>query len=163
MYATSRMPRALDANLGLLLQQEAEATAHGARWRALADLLPNVSGTLGPRRQVINLEAFGFPAEPSIVGPFNVFDARLFVSQPVIDIAALNDAHAAALNEQAAKFGVRTARETAAQRRLRAFGCHAILRLGSNCQPTKVDFSTFTPAITSTVGATLKRSCAKTL
>jgi hypothetical protein len=45
------MQRALEANLGLLLQEEAEATAHGARWRALADLLPDVSGSLGPRRR----------------------------------------------------------------------------------------------------------------
>jgi outer membrane protein TolC len=105
------MQRALQANLGLLLQEEAEATAHGARWRALADLLPDVSGSLGPRRQVINLEAFGFQVQPSIVGPFNVYDARVFLSQPVIDIAALNDARAASLNEQAAKYGVRTARD----------------------------------------------------
>ena len=103
--------RALQANLGLLLEEEAETTAHGARWRALADLLPNVSGTAGARRQVINLEAFGFPAKPSIVGPFGVFDARVFLSQPVIDVSALNDARAAALNEQAAKYGVRTARD----------------------------------------------------
>src|SRR4051794_18584045 len=39
--------RALQYNLGLLLQQEAVKTAEGSRWRALGDLLPNVSGTLG--------------------------------------------------------------------------------------------------------------------
>ncbi len=105
------LQRALQANLGLLLQEEAETTAHGAKWRALADLLPDISGSLGPRRQVINLEAFGFQVKPSIVGPFNVYDARLFLSQPVIDVAALNDARAATLNEQAAKYGVRTARD----------------------------------------------------
>jgi outer membrane protein TolC len=103
--------RALQANLGLLLEEEAATTAHGARWRALADLLPNVSGTLGARRQVINLEAFGFQVQPSIVGPFNVFDTRVFLSQPVIDFAALNDARAASLNEEAAKYGVKTARD----------------------------------------------------
>lgn len=103
--------RALQNNLGLLVQEEAAATARGARWRALADLLPDVSGALGARRQVINLEAFGFPAQPSIVGPFSVYDARVYLSQPIIDMAALNDAHAAALNEQAAKYGVRTARD----------------------------------------------------
>jgi outer membrane protein TolC len=102
---------ALKHNLGLLLEQEAAATARGARWRALEDLLPNVRGTLGPRRQVINLEAFGFFVQPSIVGPFNVYDARVFVSQPVLDVAALNDARAASLNERAAKYGVKTARD----------------------------------------------------
>ena len=71
--------RALQHNLGLLLAEESAATAHGARWRALADLLPNLSGSLAERRQVLNLEAFGFPAKPPIVGPFNVFDARVFL------------------------------------------------------------------------------------
>jgi outer membrane protein TolC len=103
--------RALQNNLGLLLQEESETSARGARWRALADLLPSVSGSLGSRRQVINLEAYGFPANPSIVGPFNVHDARVYLSQPLVDIAALNDARASALNLQAEKYGVRTARD----------------------------------------------------
>jgi outer membrane protein TolC len=103
--------RALQNNLGLLLQEESETVARGARWRALAELLPNVSGSLGSRRQVINLEAYGFPAKPSIVGPFNVHDARVYLSQPVIDIAALNDARASALHLQAEKYGVKTARD----------------------------------------------------
>jgi outer membrane protein TolC len=103
--------RALENNLGLLLQEESETTARGTRWRALADLLPSVSGSLASRRQVINLEAYGFPANPSIVGPFNVHDARVYLSQPVIDISALNDARASALNLQAEKYGVKTARD----------------------------------------------------
>jgi outer membrane protein TolC len=103
--------RALQNNLGLLLQEESETVARGARWRALADLLPSVSGSLASRRQVINLEAYGFPAKPSIVGPFNVHDARVYLSQPVIDVAALNDARASALNLQAEKYGVKTARD----------------------------------------------------
>ena len=41
---------------------------------------------------MINLEAFGFPAPDPIVGPFNVFDARIGVSQRLIDLAALNTA-----------------------------------------------------------------------
>ena len=35
--------------------------AGGARWKALSDLLPNVSGRVTETRQVVNLEAFGFP------------------------------------------------------------------------------------------------------
>ncbi len=103
--------RALQNNLGLLLQEESETSARGARWRALAELLPNVSGTLGSRRQVINLEAYGFPAKPSIVGPFNVHDARVYLSQPLVDLAAFNDARASALSLQAEKYGVKTARD----------------------------------------------------
>ena len=103
--------RGLQHNLGLLLQEQAVQAAHGARWRALEGLLPDLSGTVGPRRQVINLKAFGFQVEPSIVGPFNVFDARVAISQPVLDLAALNDVRAASLDEQAERRGIRTARD----------------------------------------------------
>jgi outer membrane protein TolC len=103
--------RALQFNLGLLLQEEAAKTAHGARWRALADLLPNVSGSAGESRQVINLAAYGFPTEHPIVGPFNVFDARVFLSQPLLDIQAINQSRAASANERAATLGIRTARD----------------------------------------------------
>jgi len=103
--------RALKTNLGLLLQTENETTADSARMRALADLLPNLSGSLRESRQVLNLEAYGFPAPNPIVGPFNVFDARVAVSQPVIDVAALNDSRAATYRQQAAKYGIRTSRD----------------------------------------------------
>src|SRR6185436_3666587 len=103
--------RALKANLGLLLQQETEKGAGAARMRALADLLPNVSGMLRESRQVINLEAYGFPAPDPIVGPFNVFDTRVAVSQPILDVAALNDSRAATFRQQAAKYGIRSARD----------------------------------------------------
>ncbi|HET7617499.1 MAG TPA: TolC family protein [Vicinamibacterales bacterium] len=103
--------RALDHNLGLLIQEEAVQHARGARWRALAALLPDVSASVGESRQVLNLAAFGFETDEPIVGPFNVFDARVAVSQPVIDVSALNDAKAASLNERAARYGINTARD----------------------------------------------------
>ena len=102
---------ALKHNLGLLLQEQAVKTAHGAKWRALADLLPDVSANVGEARQVINLDAYGFPGEPSIIGPFNVFDARVGLSQPVLDMRALNDSRAASASERAEALGVRTARD----------------------------------------------------
>ncbi|MEP6916890.1 MAG: TolC family protein [Acidobacteriota bacterium] len=103
--------RALQFNLGLLLQEEAAKTAHGARWRALADLLPNLSATAGESRQVINLAAYGFPTDHPIVGPFNVFDTRVYLSQPVLDLQALNQSRAASANERAEVLGIRTARD----------------------------------------------------
>jgi outer membrane protein TolC len=103
--------RALKYNLGLLLQEESVRAAHGARWRALADLLPNISAGTSESRQVINLQAYGFPADPPIIGPFNVFDARAYLSQPILDLRALNDARAASAKERAEKLGVRSARD----------------------------------------------------
>src|SRR5262249_40798468 len=63
------------------------------------------------RRQVINLEAYGFPAPDPIVGPFNVFDARVLVSQRLVDLTALNNSKAASYTEKAETLGVRSARE----------------------------------------------------
>lgn len=103
--------RALQFNLGLLLQEEEARNAHGARWRALAALLPDISTGITTSRQIINLEAYGFQANPSVIGPFNVFDARVYASQPVLDLRALNDARAASANERAETLGIRTARD----------------------------------------------------
>ncbi len=60
---------------------------------------------------MINLAVYGFPADPSIIGPFNVFDARVALSQPVLDLRALNDYRAAALNERAEARGIKSARD----------------------------------------------------
>jgi outer membrane protein TolC len=103
--------RALDHNLGLLLQEQTAEIARGARWHALSELLPNLSANLTATRQIINLQAYGFPANPPLVGPFNVFDARVAVSQPVIDLAAMNDAHAAEYDVKAAQYGIKDARD----------------------------------------------------
>jgi outer membrane protein TolC len=116
LSAKDAVMRALQNNLGLLLQEEAESSAHGAKWQALSNLLPNVSGSLSAQREVINLEAFGFNPSafglPSpLVGPFPIFDARAFVSAPVVDLSAMNESRAASANEKAAKYNVKNARE----------------------------------------------------
>ena len=105
------LTRGLQFNLGLLLQEESQRGSSGARRRALAELLPNVRGFVRESRQVINLEAYGFPAPDPIVGPFNVFDARVAVSQRLFDLSALKDSRAAELIEHAETLGVRSARE----------------------------------------------------
>jgi outer membrane protein TolC len=111
--------RALDHNLGVLTAEQSVGRAQGARWRALSELLPNVNGRVSETRQEINLAAFGFsggpgtPFEgiPSIVGPFNVFDARVYLSQSVLDFGALNSARAEAHNLEAARLTYRSARD----------------------------------------------------
>lgn len=106
--------RALEHNLGLLAAEAAAGRARGARWIALADLLPNVSGRVAESRQKVNVAAFGFPLPagiPPIVGPFNVFDARISLSQTVLDFRALNSARAEAHNVAAANYTVKSARD----------------------------------------------------
>ena len=106
--------RALEHNLGLLLAGTGVDRARGARWRALSDLLPNVSGRITETRQQLNLAAYGFPLPagiPEVVGPFNLFDARVFLSQSVLDFKALNDARAEAHNVAAAQYDYKEARD----------------------------------------------------
>ena len=111
--------RALEHNLGVLAAEQSLGRAQGARWRALAELLPNVNGRVSETRQEINLAAFGFSGGPgspfadipSIVGPFNVFDARVYLSQSILDFGALNGARAEAHNLEAARLTYRSARD----------------------------------------------------
>jgi outer membrane protein TolC len=106
--------RGLEHNLGLLNAEESAHRAQGTRWTALADLLPNVAGRVAENRQKVNLAAFGFPLPegvPALVGPFNVFDARVNVSQPVFDLRAINAARAERHNLAAARLNVRGARD----------------------------------------------------
>src|SRR6185436_16168060 len=80
--------RALEHNLGVLLASDGIDRARAARVRARSDLLPNVSGRVSQTRQQLNLAAFGFPLPagiPEVVGPFNLFEARVFVSQSILD------------------------------------------------------------------------------
>ena len=111
--------RALDHNLGVLTAEETLGRARGARWNAVSELLPNVEGRVDERRQKINLAAFGFSGGPdspfagvpTIVGPFNVFDARLYVSQPVFDLEAINDARSEGHELAAARLSRQSARD----------------------------------------------------
>ena len=54
------------------------------------------SGRITESRQQLNLAAYGFPLPagiPSVVGPFNLFDARVYFSQSLLDFKALNDGY----------------------------------------------------------------------
>ncbi len=106
--------RALEHNLGVLQAEQSVGRARGVRWRALSGLLPTVTGRVAETRQQVNLAAFGFPLPPgvpSVVGPFNVFDARVYLTQSVLDLHALNDARAEAHNVLAAQFSYKSARD----------------------------------------------------
>jgi len=106
--------RGLDHNLGVLTSEQAADHARGARWIALADLLPNISGRLTESREMINLAVFGFPLPPgvpSLVGPLNVFDARVFVTQSVFDLNEINTSRASAHTAEAARYSYKSARD----------------------------------------------------
>jgi outer membrane protein TolC len=107
--------RALAHNLGVLTTEQGVERAQGARVKALADLLPNVMGRLSESRQEVNLSAYGFPlpaGTPPVVGPYNLFDARVFVSQSVFDLRATNEVRAEGHNQTAARLSARSSRDT---------------------------------------------------
>ncbi len=124
------LARGLEHNLGVLMAEQGIQRAEGGRWQALNGLLPTLNGHVAEIRQQTNLKAFGFPLSPgmpSIIGPFNVFDARVYLSQPVFDLGALNAARAETHNVSAARYSYKSARDLVV---LEAGGQKVELRLG---------------------------------
>jgi outer membrane protein TolC len=107
--------RALTQNLGVLNAEHSVDQAKGKRWTALSELLPTADARLTESRPLVNLAAFGFNPQqfgfPSVVGPFNLFDARVAVTQPIVDLHAMNNARAEGHNITAAELTVRSSRD----------------------------------------------------
>ena len=104
----------LKNNLGLLLSEQASRSAEGEWWKQRSALLPNLAAGTVETLQQINLQAFGFggfPGLSTIVGPFGVFDTRVSVSQPLVDLSAWRRTSAAAAGSAAAHFTYQDARE----------------------------------------------------
>lgn len=106
--------RALKYNLGVINGEQDIQEARGARRQSLAGLLPNLSTAITDTEQQTNLEAYGFPplpGIPQIIGPFNAFDARVFLQQPILDFPAINRAREQARKLSAARDDYRNARD----------------------------------------------------
>lgn len=108
--------RGLQNNLAALTAEQRVRGAEGTRWRALADLLPHANFTIRDSDQKINLAAFGFnglgfPGIPNVIGPFNVFDARVAVSAPLFDRAAFETLRADNASLTAERATYKNARE----------------------------------------------------
>ncbi len=100
-----------DGNTRTALAVELVEQAQQRRLQSRAALLPNVNGSVSQQNIVRNLEAFGITVQspvpgfaiPSIVGPFNVFDARLTASQTIFDLSSIRRYQAARTQADAAK------------------------------------------------------------
>lgn len=109
------LSRGLANNLGAILGRQSADAAGGTRLAAMSGLLPTITARVSERRNTVNLEAYGFPLPEGtnpIVGPFNVFDARLSVSQALFDVSAIATARAGSQAAAAADASYADARDT---------------------------------------------------
>jgi outer membrane protein TolC len=119
------LQRGLQTNLGLLVRDTTSLTVRAERMRALAALLPQVTGTLGATEQQLNLRTIGFnftfppipgfQGIPTIVGPFHYAAAQANVSATVFDWNARKNLSSAKASEEAAMLSVHDARELVVQ------------------------------------------------
>jgi len=99
-------------NLAPIIAGNAGEEARANRMAAVAALLPRVDASAGEQRQKINLAAFGFsfPGIPSLVGPFNVFQASAAASVPILNLSALDNARAAGAMQKVAQANYQSTR-----------------------------------------------------
>jgi outer membrane protein TolC len=110
--------RGLRQNLGLLVSNDGELSAHGQLWQARSPILPDVSVRVDENLLKVNLAAEGFskvigqfPGFPLLIGPFAYFDARIAFSQSLVDLHSLATERSSRENETAAKLSYRDVRE----------------------------------------------------
>jgi outer membrane protein TolC len=105
--------RGLKYNLGNILSEQGNRSAGAARIRALSDLLPHINAHAVGSVQQINLAAYGIPAPagtPSVIGPFNIFDARAFMTES-LGFNSLYKERAARENVQVARYSYQNTRD----------------------------------------------------
>jgi outer membrane protein TolC len=114
------LQRGLRYNLGAINSQESFRQTRGETVVARSVLLPNLNGGLLETVQQIDLAAFGFKFSlppsagfsiPTIVGPFNYFDLRGFLTQRIADLQALRAYQSTREAQKAAELSAGDARE----------------------------------------------------
>jgi outer membrane protein TolC len=107
-------------NLGGITAEESSQRAVGENIVARSVLFPNFSGGARENVQQIDLASYGFKFKfppdlginfPSIVGPFNFFDLRAYLSQRVADVQAIRTYQSAREAQRAAELSAADARE----------------------------------------------------
>ena len=104
----------LKNNLGVLLSSDANTEAAAERWKALSSLLPQVSTETGAAAHQLVLRAvigLHLPGVPSVVGPFGVFDTRIYMKQEIFNWEDIERVRASGEQVRAASFGMRDAHD----------------------------------------------------
>ena len=104
--------RGLRTNLGIILQSSAVQSAGGTRLQQLQALLPTVTANVSYTVEQVDLAAYGlkFPGIRPIVGPFQVEDARVYLSQSVVNVSSIERYLAAKHNFEGATLSAEDAR-----------------------------------------------------
>src|SRR5579864_1899482 len=117
--------RGLRNNLGFLLSGDQTITARGERWKELSNLLPNVDARIQENVQTESLAALGLtkvfkkgsspsgsPSQfPTVIGPFNYFDARANLSQSLFNFKNIEKTRAANESLKSAQYSYQDPRE----------------------------------------------------
>jgi outer membrane protein TolC len=107
-------------NLGGITAEQSSQHAKGEEIVTRSVLYPDFSGALRENVQKIDLAAFGFKFKfppalginiPNIVGPFNYFDLRAYLTQRVADVQAIRSYQSSREAQRAAELSAADARE----------------------------------------------------
>jgi outer membrane protein TolC len=107
-------------NLGGITAEQSSQHAKGEEIVTRSALYPDFSGALRENVQKIDLAAFGFKFKfppalginiPNIVGPFNYFDLRAYLTQRVADVQAIRSYQSSREAQRAAELSAADARE----------------------------------------------------
>jgi outer membrane protein TolC len=110
----------LHYNLGGITAEQSSQRAVGENIVVRSALYPDFSGGLRENVQQIDLSSFGFKFKfppslginiPNIVGPFNFFDLRAYVTQRVADVQAIRSYQSSREAQRAAELSAADARE----------------------------------------------------
>ncbi len=109
--------RGLKYNLGIVLSAQTSAQARAARLKALSNMLPQINGGLRESGIKVSLPAEGFsanllgvPVPPSL--RFSNSDARISMSENLLDFHDIENTRAAGATVRAAAFSYNSAKET---------------------------------------------------
>ncbi len=110
----------LHYNLGAITAEESSQRATGENIAVRSALYPNISGGLRENAQQIDLASYGFKFKfppslginfPNIVGPFNFFDLRGYLTQSVANLQAIHTYQSSREAQRAAELSAADARE----------------------------------------------------
>ena len=108
--------RGLKYNLGIVLSTQTTAQARAARLKELSNLLPQLNGSLRETELKLSLIAEGFSNIPGLPLPsairFSNTDARVSMTENLIDFHDIENVRAANANIRAAGYNFDSAKET---------------------------------------------------